>query len=84
MHALLLGTILLARTAKPPPATALPSGPEAPRATDLLRAKRMADEARKRLDPSPGRDRGWVQGGSGWARGTGKPEETLPIRPHDR
>jgi hypothetical protein len=84
MHTLLVATILLARVVKTPPATPLGSGPETPRATDLLRAQRMADEARKRLTITPGRERGWAQGGSGWARGTGKPHETLPIRPRDR
>ena len=84
MHTLLVTTILLARIVKPTPAPALGSGPETPRATDLLRAQRMADEARKRLTIPPGRERGWAQGGGGWARGTGKPAETLPIRPRDR
>jgi hypothetical protein len=84
MHTLLVATILLARVVKPTPAPPLGGGPETPRATDLLRAQRMADEARKRLTVPTGRNGGWVKGGGGWTRGTGKPEETLPIRPRDR
>ena len=41
-------------------------GRETPRATDLLRAERMAEQVRKRLKmPSPPRS-GWEHGGSGW------------------
>jgi hypothetical protein len=39
---------------------------EAPRATDLLRAKKLADQARKRLKEPPRRGAGWKHGGSGW------------------
>jgi hypothetical protein len=39
---------------------------EAPRATDLLRAERMAEQARKRLKLPARHGAGWQHGGSGW------------------
>jgi hypothetical protein len=74
MHVLLVASILLARTVVRAPAEGLPSGTEAPRATDLFRAKRMADEAAGRLQVRPPKRGGWARGGGGWARGTGLPE----------
>jgi hypothetical protein len=74
MHLLLTASILLARTIIRAPADGLPSGTETPRATDLFRAKRMADEAAGRLQVRPPKRGGWVQGGGGWARGAGSPE----------
>jgi hypothetical protein len=74
MHVLLVASILLARTIIRAPSDGLPSGTETPRATDLLRAKRMADEASRRLQASPPRRGGWVRGGEGWERGTGSPD----------
>ncbi len=42
---------------------------ETPRATDLLRAERLADEVRRRLELPPVRiDAGWRRGGEGWRR----------------
>jgi hypothetical protein len=42
---------------------------ETPRATDLLRAERMAEEVRRRLELPPLRDvGGWKRGGDGWRR----------------
>jgi hypothetical protein len=66
MHALLIATILLARTTSTPPASGLPSGAEAPSATDLLRAKRMADDAARRLQVRPPKRGSWQPGGGGW------------------
>jgi hypothetical protein len=65
MHVLLVASILLARTVIRAPAENLPSGSEAPRATDLFRAKRMADEAAGRLRVRPPKRGGWARGG-GW------------------
>ena len=42
------------------------SGPEAPRATDLLRAETLAEQAQKRLRPPGRKGAGWLRGGSGW------------------
>jgi hypothetical protein len=40
---------------------------EAPRATDLLRAQRFAEEVEERRQlPSPVNGGGWRQGGTGW------------------
>jgi hypothetical protein len=39
---------------------------EAPRATDLLRAERLADQARKRLEMPSHHRGGWKHGGSAW------------------
>ena len=66
MHALLIATILLARTTGAGPGGGLPSAAEAPSATDLLRAKRMADEAARRLQVRPPKRGSWVPGGDGW------------------
>jgi hypothetical protein len=66
MHVALLATILLVRTAAGTPSPALPPGGEAPRATDLLRAKRMADEAAARLQLRAPKRAGWARGGTGW------------------
>jgi hypothetical protein len=42
-------------------------GREAPRATDLLRAEKLADQARRRLEtPRSSAREGWLHGGSGW------------------
>jgi hypothetical protein len=49
--------------ALPPPSS------ETPRATDLLRAERLADEIRRRLELPPVRaEGGWRRGGQGWTR----------------
>jgi hypothetical protein len=42
------------------------NGPEAPRATDLLRAETLAEQAERRLHPSSRKGTGWLRGGSGW------------------
>ena len=58
------------------PAHALVAQPhnETPRATDLLRAERLADEVRRRLDLPPVRaEGGWLHGGQGWPRRTAGP-----------
>ena len=41
-------------------------GPEAPRATDLLRAETLAERVEKRLRPPSRKGAGWLRGGSGW------------------
>ena len=47
------------------------NGRESPRATDLLRAEKLADQARRRLEtPRSSAHEGWLHGGSGW----GEPE----------
>jgi hypothetical protein len=50
-------------------ATTLPRGGEAPTATDLLRAEKMAEQARQRLrQPARAKAR-WAHGGSGFGDG---------------
>jgi hypothetical protein len=78
MHVLLAATILLARTTAAGPTDGLPSGGETPRASDLFRAKRMADEAAGRLQVRPPKRGSWVRGGGGWTRGTGDLDPELP------
>jgi hypothetical protein len=41
-------------------------GRAAPRATDLLTAGRLADQAKRRLRLPVERGTGWVRGGGGW------------------
>jgi len=41
-------------------------GSEAPRATDLLRAEKLADQAEKRRKLPSRRGPGWKKGGTGW------------------
>jgi hypothetical protein len=79
MHPLLIATILLARTTTPPPAGGLPTGAEAPSATDLLRAKRMADDAARRLQVRPPKRGSWPPGGGGWTPSSSAPDP-LPAR----
>ncbi len=46
-----------------------PARGETPRATDLLRAERLADEVRRRLElPAAPVETGWRHGGAGWRR----------------
>jgi len=81
MHALLIATILLARTTSAPSATGLPTGGEAPSATDLLRAKRMADDAARRLQVRPPKRGSWEPGGGGWTPSSSVPAgNPLPTR----
>ncbi len=77
MHALLIAMMLFVRAATSATAAGLPTATEAPRAADLLRAKRMADEAAARLETRTPARGGWVRGGGGWERG-GAPGRTLP------
>jgi hypothetical protein len=44
-------------------------GSEAPRATDLLRAQKLAEQAEKRRTLPARRGPGWRRGGSGWDDG---------------
>ena len=81
MHALLIATILLARTTSTPSASGLPTGAEAPSAADLLRAKRMADDAARRLQVRPPKRGSWEPGGSGWTPSSSAPGgDALPTR----
>jgi hypothetical protein len=80
MHTLLVASILLAKTITAGPNEGLPSSAEAPRAADLFRAKRMADEAAGRLQVRQPKRGGWGRGGGGWTRGTATPERKLPTR----
>ena len=56
-------------------------GPEAPRATDLLRAERLAEQARKRLEMPRPHGSGWKRGGTGWgeddASATQEPRDVI-------
>jgi hypothetical protein len=81
MHALLIATILLARTTSAPSSSGLPTGAEAPSATDLLRAKRMADDAARRLQVRPPKRGSWEPGGGGWTPSSATPaRDPLPTR----
>ena len=53
---------------------------EAPRATDLLRAEKLAEQAERRLKlPSP-KGGGWKKGGHGWeTRGEAAAESSPPV-----
>jgi hypothetical protein len=64
-------------------------GREAPRATDLLRAEKLAEQAEKRLKVPPRHGGGWKKGGHGWdARGEAAAEGPEPViinvRPQNR
>jgi hypothetical protein len=49
---------------------------EAPRATDLLRAEKLADQARKRLEmPSSQHRARWKHGGAAWGAEVNEPVE---------
>ena len=53
---------------------------EAPRATDLLRAEKLAEQAEKRLKLPAPRSAGWKKGGHGWeARGESTAEPSPPV-----
>lgn len=84
MHALLLASILLARVDGGTATSGLPSSAAAPSATDLLRAKRMADEATGRLQMRPPKRNGWVRGGGGWVRSSAARDEPLSTHGHVR
>jgi hypothetical protein len=63
-------------------------GREAPRATDLLRAETLAEQAKKRLQ-MPARDGGgWKRGGGGWERAARRTPErgsvTIRVAPAAR
>jgi len=53
-------------------------GAETPRATDLLRAKRLAERVEHRLSPPASRRAEWRHGGSGWES---KSEPSAPPAP---
>jgi hypothetical protein len=83
MHALLVG--LLLAVVSPAGAGERPAIRErdAPRATDLLRAKRLAEGAARRLRLPPAHRSGWRHGGDGWTarRPAMRSEETVPEAP---
>ena len=54
-------------------------GNEAPRATALLRAETLAEQAQKRLRMPAKRGQGWQKGGSGWGGPAKDPEREKPI-----
>jgi hypothetical protein len=56
-------------------------GNEAPRATDLLRAQKLADQAKERLKLPAKKGGGWARGGSGWGEETKMPERG-PVNIH--
>src|SRR2546422_8359417 len=61
------------------------SGPEAPRATDLLRAETLAEQAERRLKTRAPRGPAWRHGGAGGGDDSGAPPappEAVIIHPH--
>src|SRR2546428_10100430 len=61
------------------------SGPEAPRATDLLRAETLAEQAERRLKTRAPRGPAWRHGGSGGGDDSGAapaPPQAALIHPH--
>jgi hypothetical protein len=81
MHALLIATILVARSTTSPSPAGLPTGAEAPSAADLLRAKRMADDVSRRLQMHPPKRGSWQAGGGGWTPSSSAPgRHPLPTR----
>jgi len=66
MRTIILAMILAATglaTADEPPRL---RGVETPRATDLLRAKRLAERMEHRLSAPVSHGKGWRHGGTGW------------------
>jgi hypothetical protein len=54
-------------------------GNETPRATALLRAETLAEQARRRLQLPARRGQGWQKGGGGWGGAPAAPESEKPI-----
>jgi hypothetical protein len=54
-------------------------GGESPRATALLRAETLAEQARQRLHLPSRRGGGWEKGGSGWEASPKEKEREKPI-----
>ena len=82
----LLVSVAILFTARVAPAGAPPvlRGNEAPRATDLLRAEKLAEQAEKRRTLPAPRHPGWKRGGGGWdARGPAPaaPPVLINVRP---
>jgi hypothetical protein len=71
---LLAGAVAPARAERP-----VLRGGEAPRATDLLRAQKLAEQAEKRLKVPPARGAGWKKGGHGWEARGETPEGPTPV-----
>src|SRR2546428_2789158 len=55
-------------------------GPAAPRATDLLRAETLAEQAERRLKTRAPRGPAWRHGGAGGGGGSGAPPAPPPAR----
>ena len=72
---MVLSVLGLARAAERP----VLRGGEAPRATALLRAETLAEQARKRLHVPAKRGQGWQKGGSGWGGPAIDHERERPI-----
>ena len=66
MRALLLSVILGAAALSSADERPRLRGVETPRATDLLRAKKLAERVEGRLSTPPAHSAGWRHGGSGW------------------
>src|SRR5580765_973005 len=64
-------------------APVVPRESESPRATDLLRAEKLAEQAEKRRTLPPARHRAeWKRGGNGWndrAGGRAEPSDSVVI-----
>jgi len=54
-------------------------GVETPRATDLLRAKRLAERMERRLSAPASHSAGWRHGGSGWESRAEPPAAPAPV-----
>jgi hypothetical protein len=55
-------------------------GSEAPRATDLLRAEKLAEQAERRRTLPARRHPGWKRGGGGWNDGgSARTERSEPV-----
>src|SRR5256886_10904130 len=88
MKRTLVAMVLVSAVAGPASAgrPRLPS-PAAPRATDLLRAETLAEQAERRLKARAPRGPAWRHGGAGWGDESGAPpapREALIIPLHPR
>jgi len=54
-------------------------GAETPRATDLLRAEKLAEQAKRRLRLPAKRGPGWLHGGSAWGEEAVSPPPDGPV-----
>jgi hypothetical protein len=78
----ILAVVIVLGAAAPSAPTERPrlGGRESPRATDLLRAEKLAEQAEERLKlPAPRRRAEWKRGGSGWGEGRARPAEPRDV-----